>query len=184
MLNSEYVLMKPKVALLASVAIFAASVSAPAHAVLLDFSLTGSREATFQLDSNPGTPDIFSTSAFGDQIRFNDVEGTFGGIDGAASIGFGSGLFAALNINGTSLGFTQFAGPALFSGSASAPMFSTGVFQLTSLVSGASTLTISEAAAGPGAIPEPGAWALMITGFGLTGAALRGRRRVQPTVAG
>jgi len=30
---------------------------------------------------------------------------------------------------------------------------------------------------GPGAVPEPSAWALMIAGFGLTGAVLRGRRR-------
>ena len=29
----------------------------------------------------------------------------------------------------------------------------------------------------PGAVPEPGAWALMLTGFGLAGSALRTRRR-------
>jgi hypothetical protein len=32
------------------------------------------------------------------------------------------------------------------------------------------------AAPASGGVPEPGAWALMITGFGLAGAALRGRR--------
>ena len=34
-----------------------------------------------------------------------------------------------------------------------------------------------EAAVGPG-IPEPATWALMIGGFGLTGAALRRRRAI------
>lgn len=37
--------------------------------------------------------------------------------------------------------------------------------------------------AGPAAVPEPGAWALMITGFGLAGAALR-RRRAAPPIGG
>jgi len=30
----------------------------------------------------------------------------------------------------------------------------------------------------PGDVPEPGAWALMLAGFGATGAALRRRRRM------
>ena len=172
--------MKSRLTLIVSVAALAATLSAPAHAALLNFTLTGSRDATFQLDSNP-MPDIFSSSVFGDQIQFANVDGTFGGVDGTApSIGFGSGVFASLNINGTALGFTQFAGPALFSGTAAAPVFSTGVFNLTSIVSGSSTLTISEAA-GAGVVPEPGAWALMIGGFGLTGAMLR-RRRTLATI--
>lgn len=33
------------------------------------------------------------------------------------------------------------------------------------------------------AVPEPGAWALMIAGFGLAGAALRNRRRAAPVLA-
>jgi hypothetical protein len=33
----------------------------------------------------------------------------------------------------------------------------------------------------PAAVPEPGVWALMITGFGLAGTALRQRRRLMPT---
>jgi len=35
----------------------------------------------------------------------------------------------------------------------------------------------------PAAVPEPGAWALMIAGFGLAGTALRQRRRLAPTAA-
>lgn len=33
------------------------------------------------------------------------------------------------------------------------------------------------------AVPEPGSWALMIFGFGLTGAALRNRRKTRPVIA-
>ena len=152
-------------------------VSAPANAVLLNFDLSGSRNATFQLDSNP-TPTTSIPGVFGDQIEFVNVSGTFNGAPGTGTIGFGTGLFAALNITGTSLGFTQFAGPALFSGTASAPMFMTGTFALTSIVSGRSTLTISEAVA---AIPEPATWAMMIGGFGMIGFAAR-RRRASPTL--
>lgn len=166
--------MKSKFLLCAGAVAIVASAALPANATVLNFSLSGSRNATFQLDSNP-TPDFSSTSVFGDQIQFSNVSGTFGGVAGVApSIGFGSGLFASLNINGTSLGFTQFAGPALFSGTYLAPIFAPGVFQLTSIVSGSSVLTISEARAG--GVPEPATWALMITGFGLSGLVLRRRR--------
>ena len=169
--------MNYRIIILSGVALLSVATSLPAQAALLDFMLTGSREATFQLDSQ-AVPNTFSTTAFGDQIQFLNVAGTFGGIDETApSIGFGSGLFATLNINGTSLGFTQFTGPVLFGGTAAAPIFSPGTFQLSSIVSGRSTLTISQAAPGAsGAVPEPATWALMIGGFGLTGVALRVRR--------
>lgn len=146
--------------------------AAPAQAVLLNFELTGSRNAIFQLDSNP-IPTSFSESALiGDQARFDNVAGNFNGAPGTASqISFGTSLIAALNINGTSLGFTQFTGPALFSGPASSPVFATGTFTLNSIVSGRSTLTISEAVVA--AVPEPASWAMMIAGFGLVGAAMR-----------
>lgn len=170
--------MKYKIAYLLSAAAFAAS-AMPVSAATLLFTLSGSRNATFQLDSNPA-PDFFNTQFAGtslasSQIRFDNIAGTFNGAPGVASIGFGTNLFAALNINGTPLGFTQFAGPALFTGTAASPVFSTGTYALTSIVSGASTLTISDV----GAVPEPATWAMMITGFGLTGGAMR-RRRSKP----
>lgn len=164
-----------KNAAMASVALLATAAAAPSHAAILNFVLSGSRDAIFQLDSNP-IPTTSSTSVFGDQIQFSDVAGTFGGVTGvASSIRFGSGLFASLNINGTPLGFTQFAGPSLFGGTFNAPVFSPGTFALTSIVSGSSTLTISEAVSS--AVPEPATWAMMIVGLGLSGAALRARRR-------
>lgn len=166
--------MNPKFAFLAGVAVLTATASVPAHAALLNFDLTGSRNATFQLDSNP-TPTTSSTSVFGDQIQFSNVSGTFNGMAGTASaIGFGTGpIFASLNILSTALGFTQFAGPTLFSGTATAPIFSTGTFALTSIVSGSSTLTISQAM--PAAVPEPATWAIMIAGLGMIGYAVRRR---------
>ncbi len=67
--------------------------------------------------------------------------------------------------------FFQFAGPALFSGPTSNPAFGVGTYQLTDFGGGNGryTLVISN-------VPEPASWALLIAGFGLTGAGLRQRR--------
>lgn len=170
--------MKLKSIALAGVATATMGFALPALAAPLSFTLTGSREASFVLDSNP-VPTTFSSTVlgdfnFGDQISFDNVPGTYGGTPGVASIGFGTGLFATLNVGSASLGFTQFTGPNLFSGTAANPVFTTGTFNLTSIVSGASTLTISSLVS---AAPEPGTWMMMILGFGMAGAGLRYRRR-------
>lgn len=70
------------------------------------------------------------------------------------------------------------------------PIISRGVFELRTLVNtavngGISTLVVQGASGAAGtytgtltyAIPEPAMWALMILGFGITGAAMRTRRR-------
>ena len=41
----------------------------------------------------------------------------------------------------------------------------------------AATLTVSGIGGGGGAVPEPASWAMLIAGFGLTGAAMRRRRQ-------
>jgi len=156
----------------ASVAAFAVF-SAPAQSALFNFELTGSRIATFTIDSDQA-PDFLSSSVFGDQISFDNVVGTFGGVAGTGSIGFGTGVFATLNVTGTPLGFTQFAGPSLFALVGSKPAFFVGTFNLTSIVSGSSTIRISEVAAP--AVPEPASWAMMVGGLGLVGAAMRRKR--------
>jgi hypothetical protein len=166
--------MKSRLFVAASLAIAMAGAAVPAHAVILNFDLTGSRNASFQLDSNPIPNSFSSSSLIGDQIGFTNVAGIYGGVPGTASIGFGTYLIAALNIGGTPHGFTQFAGPSLFSGAASSPIFSPGVYALTSIVSGSSTLTISNAVS---AVPEPSIWATMVAGLGLLGFALRRRPR-------
>lgn len=176
--------MKRTIALLSATAACLVA-AAPANAATLLFTLTGSKNATFQLDSNPiPTTAIPSAPPFflGNQISFANVPGTFGGVTSPApSIGFGTGLAAAFQISGTALGFTQFTGPAIFTGTANAPVFSVGTFQLNSLVSGASTLTITQVAA---AVPEPETWLMMLLGFGLIGASMRyGRRTTTVTYA-
>jgi len=143
----------------------------PAAADPITFVLSGGKTATFTIETNT-TPDFFSTSAFGNQISYDNVSGIFGGIAGNASIGFGTFLFATLNIGGTPLGFTQYAGPDLFTLVNDKPVFAFGSYALNSITSGPATLTISA-----GAVPEPMAWAMMLGGFGMLGATLRYRRR-------
>ena len=149
------------------------------QAALFNFELSGSRIASFTIDSDQ-TPNFLSSSAFGDQISFNGIAGTFGGEVGTASVGFGTGLFATLNIGSVPLGFTQFAGPSLFSLVNSKPVFNTGTFNLTSIVSGNSTIRISAAAAP--AVPEPASWMMMIGGLGLVGGVMR-RQRTRTAVS-
>lgn len=149
-----------------------AMAATPAAAAPLLFELTGSRSATFTFDPGTTTPDFFSSSFIGNQVSYNNIQGTFGGAPGTAFVGFGTFLAATLNIQTPSLGFTQFAGPDLFTVSNMRPVFSLGTFQLTSIVSGSSTLTISAAA-----VPEPATWAMMLVGFGMLGAVIRYRRR-------
>lgn len=159
-------------------AVAAAGAAIPASAAVYSFDLSGSRNAQFTLDTANATPSFY-------QSNFANVSGTFGGTTQVASlINFSMTSFIAdLNIAGTTLGFTQFGGPSLFTGTNANPVFTPGTYQLTSIVSGASTLTI--AALGDGGIgstvPEPASWALMLAGFGLAGVTLRrqsGVRRV------
>ena len=160
--------MRPTVVLI-SAAIAAAIPATAADAALYTFDLSGSRNASFTLES---TTPSFSSSL---QSQFSNVSGTFGGVPGTAmTVSFGAVFFiGTLDISGTPLGFTQFSGPLLFTGPTSNPVFNTGTFALTSIVSGSSTLTI--AAAPVGGVPEPTSWALMIAGFALVGGVMRRR---------
>lgn len=161
----------------------AAALAAPvtADAANLLFVLEGSRNATFQLDSNP-IPDSFTTL----QTNFNNVAGTFNGVAGVASlINFGTtnGIFSAasLNILAPNLGFTQFSGPTIFGGTTALPTFAPGVFRLNNpFFGGPATLTISQIASG--AVPEPASWTMLIAGFGLVGATMRRRKRLTAPV--
>lgn len=159
--------MSYKMMLLACATAAAATSAVPASAVPYLFELTGGKTASFTINTDTPT-DFFSTSVFGDQISYNDVPGVFGGLAGTASIGFGTSIFAQLNIGGTALGFTQYGGPDLFSLVGSKPVFNVGSFALTSITSGPATLQISAAA-----VPEAATWAMMIAGFGCVGMAMR-----------
>jgi hypothetical protein len=166
-------------ALLSSAAIVAAALSTQASAATFLFELSGGRNATFQLDTD--NPASSQTTAFGNQVVFENIAGTVNGESAAIpTINFGTGVFAVLSVNAAGLGFTQFAGGGpLFSGSGSAPVFSAGTFQLTNPFdpSSNSTLVISQQAVA--AVPEPATWALMLLGFGFVGGALRAAKRQQ-----
>ncbi|QXQ08184.1 PEPxxWA-CTERM sorting domain-containing protein [Sphingosinicellaceae bacterium] len=151
-----------------------------ASAAVYSFDLSGSRNASFQLDTADATSSFFQTN-------FANVTGTFDGTTQTASlINFSATSFIAdLNIVWTTLGFTQFSGPALYTGTNDNPMFTPGTYQLTSIVSGSSTLTIAAVSDGGAGstVPEPASWALMIVGFGLTGVTLRRRIGTTATAA-
>ena len=158
------------IALTASAALgFAAT---PAVAAVYAFDLTGGKTASFTIDTAT-TPDFFNVGTFGNQVSYNNVTGTFGGTRQTASIGFGSNIFAQLNVGGTTLGFTQYGGPDLFTLNGNTPVFNLGTFNLSSITSGAAQIRISAVTA---AVPEPATWAMMIGGFGMVGASLRRRK--------
>jgi PEP-CTERM motif len=139
------------------------ALASPARAELLQFNLTGSKQASFKLNTET-IPDRFSSSFLGDQIQYLSVPGIYGGVAETATIGFGTGpILAQLNVGADGLGFTQFGGPDLVSGDPMHPTFNLGTFALTSLVSGASSIEISQVVSAPGT-PEPSTWAMMILG--------------------
>lgn len=164
-------------------ALLAAMFASPASAALLNFELTGSHQASFQIDTET-TPNFFSSSTLiGNQVRFDNVSGIFGGVSSLASISFGAGssIVADLNINGTVLGFTQLIGngPDLFTGNPGDPVFTLGSFNLSNPFFGQNdVLTISAVAA----VPEPSTWAMMILGFAGVGF-MAYRRKGKPALA-
>jgi hypothetical protein len=104
-----------------------------------------------QFTSSYSGPGVFDT------VRFIwGINSYFGNISG--------------NINTDYIGVENISpgGLALFSGSVTHPLFAAGTW-----TAGNTTIT---ATAATGAVPEPAAWAMLIAGFGLTGAAARRRR--------
>jgi hypothetical protein len=144
-------------------------------ASLLKFDLSSSfYSASWTLPSEP-TPDSNTTTRF--IIR---ATGDFGGGRTSADIEF----YAAAQDGGLALfdidtgnGLANFFGDITFAGTPDAPLFSPGVYFLTEAnqpeFPGRGELTITSL--GTAAVPEPAAWALMIAGFGLVGAAARRR---------
>lgn len=127
----------------------------------------------------PSSSTIFAGS---NRVSFTNVAGTFNGVSTssnvASSITFGTGAFSALGVSAPGFGFGSFAGPNLFNGSTTSPMFNLGTFNLGQVMTGAGTgggrLTISQAPAS--AVPEPATWAMLLAGFGMVGYGMRRRR--------
>jgi PEP-CTERM motif len=156
-----------------------AAFASPASATVFDFKLTGTDSASFRIDTSK-QPDSFTLANpafnFG-RFEYDNVSGTFNGVAGiAASISFAEGPFLSpFQITGSSLGFAQFIGPVVYSGSTSDPQFLTGSFHFTNpFFRKDDTLTISAV----GGVPEPSTWAMIILGFGGMGLlSLRHRSR-------
>ena len=146
--------------------------ASPAYAAPLLFTFSDINNSSFQLDSNPvsAPSSIFSFTAPVTNGMQNGSSFTFGTVRFFSSIG-GGGVFTEFGGPG---GF----GPQLFSGTTATPVFSPGTFSFTDFrgIATGSTLTISAAAVA--AVPEPSTWAMLITGFGIVGFAMRRRRRI------
>jgi hypothetical protein len=153
---------------------------------LIHFVITGSYNATFDLDAD-ALPDYFSSTSF----DFNNIDGSFAGVRDfgnpvpasgttASKVQFYRGDFGGgigISVDGVMRFVAD--GAQLYSGTTSAPEFVAGQYALAPLYSyGASSVTVSYLTSG--AVPEPASWALMLGGFGLVGGALR--RRQQLTV--
>lgn len=155
-----------------------ATIATPGNAATFLFEISGTRNATFQLDTNDVDRINRNPLLGGSQIFFDDVTGTFNGITiSNARVNFGSGnILASLNIiaPGTGLGFTQFGGEDFFVETDDGFAFRTGSFINNGFVTGRNTVTIS-AIDVTAAIPEPATWLMLLMGFGLVGAALRHR---------
>ena len=150
----------------------------PAGAVVLNYSLTGDYQASWQLDSEQLPID--AQEGFG--IIYDGVKGSFAAplSDIAEVCFFNDALGGGLQLNtiGTFDGVVSTSGPQLYSGSELKPTLLTGKFLFSGYdvvnevvdPSRSYTLRVSVA------VPEPASWAMLIAGFGLTGATLRRRQ--------
>ena len=158
-----------RIALVGALVTGALSMVSAASAETLYFSWVGSygpgQDATarWELDSDPTPAEI----GLGDFVlAFEDGHQTLGAqSDVAPSGGFhdssqGGGFFLESNLLEN-----YDVGPQIFTGTLEAPHFSPGTY-----VGQYGTLTIT-------AVPEPAAWALMMTGVAFVGGALRRRNR-------
>jgi hypothetical protein len=109
--------------------------------------------------SAPSNSILFSNLVYNDDITVNQSLGSFGAADGAVNIGVWDGIVGDFSIAGN---FT-----ASWSGTRPG-----GAALATQL----KLLSVPLQPTTP--IPEPASWALLIAGFGLTGATMRRRRRV------
>jgi hypothetical protein len=145
-------------------AAFAGALVATSAAQALDFTLSYlTTTETFQI---PAEPTPYAADPGVDFVIHNIpafVNGV-GVIDSIQfdNLGVGGGLQS---------GYLGAGGPQVYSGPESAPTFHAGKYGLN----GGMTLVISG--------PEPHAWALMISGIALAGAALRRRRARHPALA-
>jgi hypothetical protein len=150
--------------------------AAAAQATLLDFSYTSenaTQTATWTQSSDP-TP----LTGYGPGLVGVDVTDGVSHTYGTPFPSLLDSPFSTVTFNDsdTSGGFTTgdlavgVNGPVIFTGTESAPIFSTGTYTLSY---GEGSLTVTDASGG---VPEPAAWSLMLLGVAGVGGLTRARR--------
>lgn len=146
-----------------------------ANAAILQFTLTGSYAASWQLDTLTPPEDPF----IGLWATYANVTGSFpGATQPAVFVTFYSPALAGgfeIYDNNLTEALVATAGPQLYTGLETDPQFKLGTFALTDYDGpGTYLLTISEV--GVGAVPEPASAALLLAGLCLL-AGFKGRQK-------
>lgn len=165
----------------------------PVSADTLLYQLTGSGTATFTVDSNPTPASYEDVPPYVGNFNLGPVSGTVGTGMGDIPDEFSLRYYQAFNDGGLDIVSGMFAadgtfeddgylyvfstGPQLYSGTVEDPTLLTGEFDLVDFVDPSITYHLSVTDLDAPGVPEPAAWTLLISGFGLVGGALRMSRR-------
>jgi hypothetical protein len=187
-----------KSALLAAAAVAALAMPAVASAAILHYEIryvgTAPSGYSFTFDLDTSRAPSFSTAS---TLRYAPTTITYS-LPGSATVytdtisNLGPSFFSPIDQGGVSIlrlprgtdlqpRFFQEPGNSLFTGPTSAPLWKTGIFQLSmqpkNVPSDVQTFDYRVTITDLSAVPEPATWGMMILGFGLVGAAMRMRRR-------
>jgi len=146
--------------------------SGPATATLLQYTVSGSDNFSFVLDSNPAGTDLTIGFYLTDvpNTSANPIFEILAFFDSDIGGGF---LATPFFSNDPDVPYFNLFGPQLFSGSTAAPTLLTGTFSLSDGPDINDVLTVT-------AIPEPSTWAMLILGFFGVGFMARRRRNQTP----